>query len=97
MLVVDDGTRLHYQAGGPPDGPALLFINSLGTDLGMWAPQAAALADHVRIVRYDTRGHGLSDAPPGPTPSSDWRWTPWPFWTTSASSGPACAACRWVG
>jgi 3-oxoadipate enol-lactonase len=66
FLVLDDGTRLHYQAGGLPDGPVLLFINSLGTDLGMWAPQARALAERVRIIRYDTRGHGLSDAPPGP-------------------------------
>src|SRR4051812_17457337 len=66
ILVVDDGTRIHYQAGDPPDGPPLLFINSLGTDLGMWAPQARALAEHGRIIRYDTRGHGLSDAPPGP-------------------------------
>ncbi len=65
-LILDDGTRLHYQAGGLPDGPALLFINSLGTDLGMWAPQARMLAERVRIIRYDTRGHGLSDAPPGP-------------------------------
>jgi 3-oxoadipate enol-lactonase len=66
FLVVDDGTRLFYHAGGPPDGPPLLFVNSLGTDLGMWAPQAAALANPVRLIRYDTRGHGLSDAPPGP-------------------------------
>lgn len=65
-LVVDDGTRITYRLDGPADGPVLLFINSLGTDLGMWNPQVEALGSRVRMVRYDSRGHGLSDAPPGP-------------------------------
>jgi 3-oxoadipate enol-lactonase len=62
----DDGIRLHHRVDGPADAPVLLFVNSLGTDLRMWEPQAAALADRFRIVRYDSRGHGRSDAPPGP-------------------------------
>lgn len=64
-LMVDDGTRLAYQLDGPTDAPAVLFLNSLGCDLRMWEPQAAALADEFRVVRYDTRGHGRSDVPPG--------------------------------
>jgi 3-oxoadipate enol-lactonase len=64
-LVVDDGTHLHYQLDGPPDGPVLLFLNSLGTDLRMWQPQVEALASQLRIVRFDMRGHGQSDAPSG--------------------------------
>src|SRR5688572_13947735 len=32
----------------------------------MWEPQVAALGGHLRIVRYDSRGHGRSDAPRGP-------------------------------
>lgn len=44
----------------------LLFVNSLGTDLRMWNPQVGALEDSFRVVRYDSRGHGRSDAPPGP-------------------------------
>jgi len=31
----------------------------------MWAPQRAALAHSHRVLSYDTRGHGRSDAPPG--------------------------------
>lgn len=65
-LVVDDGIRLAYQLDGPADAPALLLINSLGTDLRMWEPQVAALASGLRVLRYDSRGHGRSDAPPGP-------------------------------
>ena len=65
-VLTDDGVRLHYRVDGPADAPALLFVNSLGTDLRMWEPQAAALVDQFRVVRYDSRGHGRSDAPPGP-------------------------------
>lgn len=31
----------------------------------MWDPQAADFADHFRVIRYDTRGHGASGAPAG--------------------------------
>jgi 3-oxoadipate enol-lactonase len=65
-LVVDDGIRLAYRLDGPPDRPVLLFVNSLGTDLRMWEPQVAALSTELRLLRYDSRGHGQSDAPPGP-------------------------------
>ncbi len=51
---------------GPEDAPALLFSNSLGTDLAMWDPQASALSQEFRVLRYDTRGHGQSAVTPGP-------------------------------
>ena len=65
-VQTDDGVRLRYRVDGPADAPVLLFLNSLGTDLRMWEPQVAALADRFRLVRYDSRGHGRSEAPPGP-------------------------------
>ena len=55
-----DGVDLYYQAEGDPARPALLFSNSLGTDLGMWDEQAALLAAGFHVLRYDTRGHGRS-------------------------------------
>src|SRR6185437_7912185 len=45
---------------------ALVLSNSLGSDLSMWDPQAEALAERFRLVRYDTRGHGRSPVPDGP-------------------------------
>jgi 3-oxoadipate enol-lactonase len=58
--------RVHYSAGGPEPAPALVFSNSLGADLSMWDPQAAALEDRFRVLRYDTRGHGRTAVTPGP-------------------------------
>jgi 3-oxoadipate enol-lactonase / 4-carboxymuconolactone decarboxylase len=63
---LDDGCRLFYRLEGPGDAPAVIFSNSLGADHMMWQPQAEALSPLMRIVRYDQRGHGASDVPPGP-------------------------------
>ena len=59
----DDGCRLAYEVGGLPDAPALVLSNSLGTSRAMWDAQMDRLADRFRVLRYDTRGHGESDAP----------------------------------
>ncbi|HEY2021806.1 3-oxoadipate enol-lactonase [Paraburkholderia sp.] len=63
-----NGTELHYRIDGDRHGPApwLVLSNSLGCDMSMWAPQVAALSKHFRVLRYDTRGHGHSEAPKGP-------------------------------
>lgn len=72
MAFLDcEGNRLHYQLTGDPGLPVLAFSNSLGAELSMWEPQLAALAPKFRILRYDTRGHGLSSASPGPYAIAD--------------------------
>ncbi len=57
---------VRHTVTGPEDAPVLVLSNSLGATLEMWDPQAEALAERFRLVRYDTRGHGGSDTPPGP-------------------------------
>lgn len=59
------GILVHHRVDGPSDAPALLMINSLGADLGMWEPQLPALSARFRVIRYDARGHGRSPVPPG--------------------------------
>ena len=66
FVTLADGTRLHWRQDGPEGAPLLLLSNSLGTNMDMWAPQMPALTQHFRVLRYDSRGHGLSDAPEGP-------------------------------
>ncbi|QIG49982.1 3-oxoadipate enol-lactonase [Nordella sp. HKS 07] len=57
---------LHFEDEGPANAPALVFVNSLGTDLRIWDKIAAQLRVEWRILRYDLRGHGLSDTPSAP-------------------------------
>lgn len=64
-ILTGDGCRIAYRFDGPEDAPILLLSNSLGTHMGMWEPQIAAWAKYFRVLRYDQRGHGLSDAPAG--------------------------------
>lgn len=62
MTAVD----VHATVDGPDDAPAVLMTGSLGSTLAMWEPQVEVLSEHFRVIRYDTRGHGASPAPPGP-------------------------------
>ena len=64
--VLRDGARIHAEVQGPDDGPAVVFSNSLGSTLDLWDPVLPHLPDGLRIIRYDMRGHGLSDVPDGP-------------------------------
>lgn len=63
--------RLRYRLDGSEGAPWLMLSNSLGTDLGMWEPQMDLWAQHFRVLRYDTRGHGKSALPPGPCSIAD--------------------------
>jgi 3-oxoadipate enol-lactonase len=63
--TTDDGCRIAYTLSGPVDGPPLVLSNSLGTDRGLWAGQIDAFSHRRRVLSYDTRGHGASDAPAG--------------------------------
>lgn len=60
------GTQLHVRLEGTEGAPVVALLNSLATDLSVWDHQIAALTPHYRVLRYDVRGHGRSDAPPGP-------------------------------
>jgi 3-oxoadipate enol-lactonase len=66
-----NGIAVHYADEGPRNAPAIVFVNSLGTDFRIWEGVIAALDGRFRTIRYDKRGHGLSDAPPAPYRMSD--------------------------
>lgn len=61
-----NGTTLHIRSDGERSRPTVVLSNSLGTDFSMWDAQAAVLAARFHVLRYDTRGHGGSNATPGP-------------------------------
>lgn len=63
--TTDDGCRIAYEVAGPAAAPPLVLSHSLGNNRGLWDAQIDALSRSFRVLRYDTRGHGASDAPPG--------------------------------
>lgn len=56
-----DGARIFYEARG--DGEPLLLSTASFCTHRHWEHQAEALAAHFRLVVWDYRGHGQSDAP----------------------------------
>lgn len=66
FVTTDDGVRLAYRVDGRANAPLLLLANSLGTDWRVWDNQVGPFASRLRVVRYDMRGHGQSEAPEGP-------------------------------
>lgn len=60
-----NGVTLHVADTGPQGAPAVVFANSLGTDLRLWDAVLPLLPQGLRYIRYDKRGHGLSECPAG--------------------------------
>jgi 3-oxoadipate enol-lactonase len=68
MKIKANGININYQIDGSEGAPWIVFSNSLATSIAMWDEQAAALKDSFRVLRYDQRGHGETDAPAGRYP-----------------------------
>lgn len=66
MKTSVNGLSVNYEISGSNDGPVAAFSHSLGSSLVMWEPQLDAFEKRFRVLRFDTRGHGGSGAPPGP-------------------------------
>src|SRR6266567_4853385 len=67
MPIVDcNQAQIHYALEGAAGRRVVVLSNSLGADLSMWDPQIPQFTKSLRVLRYDTRGHGKSSATPGP-------------------------------
>ncbi|MFM9951631.1 MAG: alpha/beta fold hydrolase [Saprospiraceae bacterium] len=60
-LTIND-VAIAYTDAGPRDAPAIIFIHGFPFNKSMWAGQIEALEDRYRLIAYDVRGHGDSDA-----------------------------------
>jgi 3-oxoadipate enol-lactonase len=60
------GVNINYRIEGPEGAPCITFSHALCNNLTLWDDQATLLSDRYRVLRYDHRGHGMSDAPTGP-------------------------------
>jgi 3-oxoadipate enol-lactonase len=66
MKAKVNGIEANYEIHGKQGAPWLTFSHSLACSLRMWDGQIAEFKDRFRILAYDTRGHGASEAPKGP-------------------------------
>jgi 3-oxoadipate enol-lactonase len=66
LKITANGIGVNYTLDGPATAPVVTLSHSLAADLTMWDPQMTALTRKYRVLRYDTRGHGATDAPAGP-------------------------------
>ncbi|QFS83791.1 3-oxoadipate enol-lactonase 2 [Roseivivax sp. THAF40] len=60
QVVALDGLKVNYREDGDPNGQPVVFANSLGTDLRLWDSILPLLPEGYRYIRYDKRGHGLT-------------------------------------
>jgi non-heme chloroperoxidase len=68
------GLRLHIREWGPPDAPAIVFLHGISQNHQCWVRQYdGPLTDHFRLVAFDLRGHGMSEAPAGAASYTDGR------------------------
>lgn len=64
-FVQHNGANLYWKRDGRDDAPALVLLNSIGTDMDLWDGVLPHLRDRFAVLRIDTRGHGASTAEPG--------------------------------
>jgi 3-oxoadipate enol-lactonase len=64
MKIKTNGIEINCLIEG--DGPWVVMSHSLACNISMWDGQAQLLSQKFKVLRFDTRGHGLSDAPAGP-------------------------------
>jgi 3-oxoadipate enol-lactonase len=65
MLIRANGIQMNYELSGKKEAPVAMLSHSLGSSLLMWNPQRKVLESQFQVLRYDIRGHGKTEAPPG--------------------------------
>lgn len=66
MQATINGFRMNYDVSGPEGAPVVVLAHPLATNLSTWDQLTAALTPKYRVVRFDARGHGQSEATKAP-------------------------------
>lgn len=64
-ITTDDGCTIAYDYRERPSAPVIALSPSLGTAMGLFDAQVAALEGGYSVLRYAPRGHGGSSVPAG--------------------------------
>ncbi len=59
-----NGIEIDYEVGG--EGPAILLTHGFSATGWMWRPQRPAVEARFRLITWDLRGHGQTEAPAEP-------------------------------
>ncbi len=90
MKVKANGIQVNYTVEG--EGPWVVMSHSLACNLSMWDEQAAALSRRYKVLRYDLRGHGGTDAPAG-----DYTFDMLAYDAHALLEALGIRSCHWVG
>ena len=78
FAALPSGLKLHYRVQGPPEAPWVVLLNGLLSDTTMWAGVVLSLSQRFRVLTFDSRGQGRSDAPvEGPYPTAQLAQDAW--------------------
>src|SRR5262245_55428798 len=66
MQATVNGFRMNFAVEGAGAAPAVILHHPLATDLTVWDELTTALLPRYRVVRFDARGHGASEATKAP-------------------------------
>lgn len=66
MIIEANGINIYYELSGKKQAPVVVLSHSLACSQVMWWPQLELLEAQFQVLRFDTRGHGQSEAPAGP-------------------------------
>ncbi|MGD8522130.1 MAG: alpha/beta fold hydrolase [Desulfobacterales bacterium] len=65
MKIEANGIQINYELAGKAEAPVVMLSHSLACNMAMWNPQIDVLQSHFKVLRYDMRGHGDSQATEG--------------------------------
>jgi len=65
MKILANDIQINYELTGQTEAPVVMLSHSLASSMVMWNPQLESLESHFKVLRYDMRGHGASEAPDG--------------------------------
>jgi 3-oxoadipate enol-lactonase len=65
ILTTVNNLTVSYNDEGPEEAPVIIFIHGFPFNMCMWEKQVNALKDNYRVIAYDVRGHGKSEAGSG--------------------------------
>lgn len=66
MLAKVNGISMHYRVDGAAEAPPVVLHHPLAANLSIWDEVSDLLSRAFRVVRFDARGHGETEAPPAP-------------------------------